>query len=381
MPVAIACGRVLRARTSAQRVDACLKAAEVLTRYLAGIAVASFASRDAGGTSTLSELSGNLSFGHFLTTVQEVAAAREQHPAAPLLAQGFKTTKRNQETLRGKTDGALVAMLQLRNDLGHELRYLDEGKATAIEESADPMAAVQDALQGVEELLSKPLFVVENQEWTPDAIVLRRLLLMGESADPTPQTIKVDPTAGVGSTGTPYVAINKRCLRLPPWLLWGIDQGRQNFALLFLDAVEATTARYCTLDGTKLQVDGASDSVRDICSGTRRSPEVVVLLDGSNFARDWAATRDRIEESGRRQEGLVDWHAFDPDTVQWFAGLLNQPDEDPHRLLRERLLDGRHLVEPDELRQLMLLFGRPADVRGRLQRDVLDLRVIDSETP
>ena len=44
MPVAIACGRVLRARTAAERVNACLKAAEVLTRYLAAVAVASRAS-------------------------------------------------------------------------------------------------------------------------------------------------------------------------------------------------------------------------------------------------------------------------------------------------------------------------------------------------
>src|SRR3954454_14809033 len=71
-PVAIACGRVLRARTAAERVNACLKAAEVLTRYLAAVAVASFASREDDAEAKLSELSGNLSFGHFLTTVQEV---------------------------------------------------------------------------------------------------------------------------------------------------------------------------------------------------------------------------------------------------------------------------------------------------------------------
>src|SRR5689334_16603488 len=88
-PVAIACGRVLRARTAAERVNACLKAAEVLTRYLAAVAIASFASRD--GEAKLSELSGNLSFGHFLTTVQEVARANVSHPVAPLLAQGFKS--------------------------------------------------------------------------------------------------------------------------------------------------------------------------------------------------------------------------------------------------------------------------------------------------
>ncbi len=80
-PVAIACGRVLRARTPAERVNACLKAAEVLTRYLAAVTLASFASRDEDAEANLSKLSGNLSFGHFLTTLQEITAARKQHPA------------------------------------------------------------------------------------------------------------------------------------------------------------------------------------------------------------------------------------------------------------------------------------------------------------
>ena len=139
-PVAIACGRVPRARSAAERVNACLKAAEVLTRYLAAVAVASFATREDDAEAKLSELNGNLSFGHFLTTVQEVAAAKGQHPASPLLAQGFKKTKRNQDVLRGKTDAALVALLELRNDLGHELRNLDDAKAAAIEAARSPLA-------------------------------------------------------------------------------------------------------------------------------------------------------------------------------------------------------------------------------------------------
>lgn len=380
-PVAIACGRVLRARNSAERVNACLKAAEVLTRYLAAVAVASFASRDDDGDGKLSELSGSLSFGHFLTTVQEVAGAKTQHPASPLLAQGFKPTRRNREIVRGRTDGALVALLELRNDLGHELRNLDEAKSAAIEASHAPAAQLLDALSGVEELLSRPLFVVENQEWTSEAIVLRRLLLMGESSDPTPQLVKVDQNAGVESTGTPYVAINKYCLPLPPWILWGIDQSRQNFSLLFLDAVDAEQARYCTLDGSALYQDsGITDTIRSLCSGDRRAPDLVLLLDGRHLAHEWAESRSRIEESGRRQEGHVDWQGFDVETITWFAGLLQQDPEDSHGLIRERLLDGRHQVEPDELRQLTLLFGRPAEVRALLQRDVLDLRVIDPET-
>lgn len=380
-PVAIACGRVLRARTASDRVNACLKAGEVLARYLAAVAVASFATREEDAGTKLSELSGNLAFGHFLTTVQEVAAAKAAHPAAPLLAQGFKKTKRNQDILVGKTDVALIALLELRNDLGHELRGVDEARAAAIELSKAPLTRLLEALEGVDALLSKPLFVVENQEWTREALIVRRLLLMGESSDPVPQYIKVSPDAGVGLIGTPYVAINKTCLQLPPWLLWGVDLHRQHFALLFLDAIEDGRARYCTIDGSEQHINaGIASAIRELHAGARRTADSVLLIDGRHLAREWDETRERIEDGGRRQEGLVDWHSFDQQTVSWFAGLLEPGTADAHATVRERLLDGRFYVEPAEFRQLSLLFGSRAAVRSELQRDVLDIRTIDAAT-
>jgi hypothetical protein len=381
-PVAIASGRVLRARTVTERVIACLKAAEVLTRYLAAVAVASFASRDNDTDARLTELSGNLSFGHFLTTVQEVAGAAGNHPAAPLLAQGFKATRKNNKSVRGKTDAALVALLELRNGDGHDLRNLDEAKAVAIEAKSAPVALLLEALDGVEALLSKPLFVVENQEWTRDALQVRRLLLMGESSDPAPQFVKVGhETGGVDVTRAPYLAINKSCLQLPPWLLWGIDHGRQSFALLFLDAVEEARARYCTIDGSEqYKDDGIAESIRHLVTGARRAPDTVVLVDGRHLAREWADAREHIEESGRRQDGLVDWQAFEPTAVAWYAGLLDPTASDHHALIRERLLDGRTNFDKHELHQLVLLFGTKANVRAKLGRDVLDIRIIDDET-
>lgn len=382
MPVAIACGRVLRARTAAERVNACLKAAEVLTRYLAAVVVASFASRDDDAEAKLSQLSGDLSFGHFLTTVQEVAGAKGNHPAAPLLAQGFKITKQNGKNVRGKTDAALVALLELRNGDGHDLRNLDEAKAVSIEATVSPAALLREALDGVEALLSRPLFVIEDQQWTREALVVRRLLLMGESLNPAPQLIKVGhETGGVGEINTPYLAINKGCLQLPPWLLWGIDHGRQIFALLFLDAVEETRARYCTLDGSEqYQGDGISESIRQLVTGARRIPDSVVLIDGRHLAGEWAETREQIEESGRRQDGLIDWQAFEPTAVAWYAKLLDPTAVDHHALIRERLLDGRTNFPKEDLHQLALLFGTKANVRAELGRDVLDIRIIDDET-
>lgn len=378
-PVAVACGRVLRARTAAERVSACLKASEVLSRYLAAVAIASFATRDGSADAKLSKLSGNLSFGHFLGIVQEVAGSPVEHPAKGLLAQGFKKKKRNKESVRGKSDAALVASLELRNELGHDLRNLDEAKAASIEATASPMTWLIDALEGVEELLSKPLFVVESQEWTKEALVVLRLRLMGES-DPTPESIKLELDAGLESTGTPYVAINKLCLPLPPTLLWGIDPKRQNFALLFLDAVEER-ARYCTIDGSEQHRDDqTADQIRKLLSGGVRQADTVVLVDGRHLAREWSELRERIEDIGRRHEGRIDWSQLEQATLAWFARLLDPESTNPHATIQNQLLDGRSHIEPDELRQLTLLFGQRAEVRSRLQRDVLDLRVIDQET-
>ena len=160
-PVAIACGRVLRARSAAERVNACLKAAEVLTRYLAGVVVASFASREDEAEAKLSELNGNLSFGHFLTTVQEVAAAKGKHPAQQPLRYAFKVSKKEKGS--GATNEALTRLLNLRNRLGHELATLDEIRAALVEADDRPLETLVCALAGAEELLALPLFVVEYQ--------------------------------------------------------------------------------------------------------------------------------------------------------------------------------------------------------------------------
>jgi hypothetical protein len=378
-PVAIASGRVLRARTAAERVNATLKAAEVLARYLAAVAAASFATRTDEGTTKLTALQGNLSFGHFLTVIQEVAGVAVAHPATGLLAQGFKSKKQNKETLRGKTDGALVALLELRNDLGHELRNLDEAKAAALEVSNDPRMVLATALEGSDTLLSKPLFVVEQQDWTVDGVVMRHLLLMGESADPAPHRVKLKE-GGVEFTQEPYVALDENCLHLPPWLLWGIDQQRENFSLLLLDGVEGSKLRYCTVDGTEQHREAPDKELvrlSEFHAGSKRQARPVVLFDGRSLAREWSEERKRIEEAAHHHAGTIDWTAMNPSTLAWYAKQLDAGGGEAHRVIQERLLDGRTSFKADELRQLKLLFGNAATVRAELQRDVLDVRVID----
>ena len=87
MPVAIACGRVFRARTAVDRVHASIKGGEVLARYVAAVALASFAAREGEVDVRLSDMEGDLAFEQFLTCIQEVAKLSVGHPAGPLLAQ------------------------------------------------------------------------------------------------------------------------------------------------------------------------------------------------------------------------------------------------------------------------------------------------------
>lgn len=376
-PVAIASGRVLRARTAAERVNATLKAAEVLARYLAAVAASSFASRTEDGAGKLTALEGNLSFGHFLKVVQEAAATPIQHLATPFLAQGFKSKK-----VRGKTDGALIDLLELRNELGHDLRNLDEAKGVALEASKDPRATLSTALEGSDALLSQPLFVVEQQEWMVDGVVMSHLLLMGESADPAPHRVKLKD-GGVEFKQEPYVSINEACLHLPPWLLWGIDQKRQNFSLLLLDGVEESKLRYCTVEGNEQFRENPHHELtrlKEFHAGTKRQARPVVLFDGRSLAREWSEERKRIEEAAHHHAGTIDWNALNQNTLTWYAKLLGADAGEAKHTIQERLLDGRTSFKSSELRQLKLLFGTAATVRAELQRDVLDLRVVDGTT-
>ena len=175
-PVAIACGRVLRARSPAERLDCCLRASEVLARYLCAVALSSFAARDGGDALNVTRLEGPLSFGQFLSVTQQVANIGVPHPVAAYLDAGFNA-KKGQE---GITSAALAALLTLRNNLGHQLQATSNRKAQAILDSQKPASQLVDALKGVHSLLSLPLFVVEEQHLVQRVIQARRLLLMGE---------------------------------------------------------------------------------------------------------------------------------------------------------------------------------------------------------
>ncbi len=372
-PVAIACGRVIRSRSHAERLDACLRAAEVLARYITALALSSFAARDGGDGLNISPLDGNLSFGHFLSAAQQVANVEVPHPAAAYLNAGFKPKKGE---LAGVTYASLEALLIIRNNLGHQLQAMTPAQAQAIFDEQKPNALLTEALIGVNGLLSLPLFVVEEQQLVQRIIRARRLLLMGESADPAPDEIEL--ADALEDWGVPYVAIGTTVLRLPPLLVWELVQQRANTRLLFLDKVAPQACRYKTVEGDETSgLPERAAEIAALCAGRRRSSESVQLRDGRHLGREWGERCRLIEETGARGEGLIPWELLDPTTISRFVDRLTPGAKLPHaEILCEHLLDGRTSIDAHERRQLVLLFGKDAAVRDELRRDLMDLQVI-----
>lgn len=384
MPVAIACGRVLRARTAPERVEACLKAAEVLARYTCALSLASYSAiEETIGRDPLAEMSGSLAFGQFLSTVQQISLRPESHLLSPLLAQGFKKVKRNSSFQPGRTDKALASLLEIRNMVGHQLSGLDEARAISIERDQNPISLLSDALEGLTELLKLPLFIIESQRYTKDHLSCLRLLLMGESTDPLPEEIQVQhQPGGFSEVLTPYVAVRDLALSLPPSILWDVDNSKKRYDLFFVDQVKDNAVRYRTIEGT--YHPNALYKPADLLTlleGSRRQPaDQITLASGISLTTEWKSTRQHLVDNFHKSEGRVNWANLDKDALKLFAKLLNRTEEEPVTVVKQQLLNDRDTLDQHELRQLNLLFGIPKVVRTELRRDLMDLRIVDEES-
>ena len=172
-------------------------------------------------------------------------------------------------------------------------------KARAILDDKKPDSQLAEALTGIHGLLSLPLFGVEEQQVVQRIIRARRLLLMGESADPAPDEIEL--AEALEDSDVPYVAIGHTVLRLPPILVWELVQQRANTRLLFLDKVADQSCHYKTVEGD--EAPGRLESITEVaelCSGRKRLAERVELRDGRHLAREWGERSRLIEETGAR---------------------------------------------------------------------------------
>src|SRR5690348_7218460 len=118
-PVALATGRVVRAIGSAEKLDACIKAAEVIARFVAVAALASSAASrpESEPPPEVENFVGNLAFGVFENAARATAAVAWDHPLRDQLRLCLKSAKRRKAVVGQR----LEQFVQLRNELGHAI--------------------------------------------------------------------------------------------------------------------------------------------------------------------------------------------------------------------------------------------------------------------
>lgn len=373
-PIAVACGRLVRSRSDAERVEHCLKAAEVLARYLASVALASYATRETDATIALTPLSGNLAFGDFLRIAQQIAASDVIHPVAQYLHAGFRS-----KSLEPPTDSALVSLIRLRNTLGHNLTGLTTASAQTTLSRDDPERLLATALRGVRGLLRLPLFAIEKLDWHPDGANAIRLMLMGESADPVPEEVQLTSGIDPATLNTPYVAVGDRLIQLSPCVLWEIAEEHDNYRVFLVDAIKGSDLRYRSVQANAKTLNGVRrEALNGLMAGSRRPAQRSSLRDGRHLAREWGERVSAMEEQWLRAEGGVPWAEMDGQTLEWYAPKLGtEGGQSAKDAISDVLLAGRTHVDPQEARQLILLFGTDPAVYRELRRGVVDLRVRD----
>lgn len=379
-PVALSCGRIVRSRSEENLLDALLKGAEILARYLASVSLASYSVREDATESPdmFAKLEGHLAFGHFLSISQQVAKLKCNHPAKSFLKAGFASD--NVATTSRVTDEALINLLNLRNELGHDLSSITRPKAISVLKERAPQTEFASALNGVQGLLQLPLFVVEDISYTKGKLTGQRIMLMGDAADPPPETI--DLSHPLNSDGDPYVGFSDSVYVLAPMLVWRVSHKTANYKLFIFDTIQSDIVKYKAVEVSTFESkDAENDAFRSILAGKTRQAETLTLADGRSFAKEWSERRRAIEAARENLQGRIPWDTYSADTMKWYASkLANEGDtRSPEEIIHSRLLDDRDSLGAMDLNQLHLLFGTDAAILKTLGRQLIDLRAVLSE--
>lgn len=375
-PIALSCGRICRARNSQEQLDAILKCAETVTRYLAVVAISSFSAREDASIAVpkgLSDFTGSLSFGHFLSAAQAIASINTLHPLKDALTAAFK----NKEGGSGLGDTSLIALLNLRNQLGHDLMSISEAKATSIFKEHSPEEALKIALGALDSIFRLPLFVIEEQHLEGGKIIARRLLLMGESQDPLPEDIEIN--VGFERSRSPYIGLPDGVLCLYPFLIWELVTAKANYSIYFIQSIPERNLKYTTISSDHWEHNSELyNQIQERLNGVTFPGEAVLLKSGSSFLKEWLEKKRAIEQSRRAISGLIPWDELKNEAVRWYGQQLgataSDTDDKIHRIIGKHLFDGRERLTPEEVRQVILLFGRDQAIRKLLARNVIDCR-------
>jgi predicted HTH transcriptional regulator len=375
-PIALSCGRICRARNSQEQLDAILKCAETVTRYLAAVAISSFSAREDANIAVpkgLSNFAGDLSFGHFLSAVQGIAGINASHPLKDALTTAFKS----KEGGSGPADTNLIALLNLRNQLGHDLMSISEAKATSIFKEKAPDENLKVALGALDPIFRLPLFVVEEQRVESKKIIARRLLLMSESQDPLPEEIEMN--ADLEHIRSLYIGLPDEVLCLYPFLIWEIVTAKANYSIYFIHSIPVRNLKYTTISSDYWEHNSELYSqIQERLGGAIIPKETVFLKNGISFLKEWQEKKGAIEQSRRAISGHISWDELKNETVRWYGQQLGATASDNekkvHRIISKHLFDGRDRLTPEEIRQVILLFGREQVIKKLLTRNVIDCR-------
>jgi hypothetical protein len=214
-PVAHALGRVVRAKGLPERLEACLKAAEVVARYLAVVGLASAAATRQleAPPIRVEEFCGDLSFGSFEKAARAACAAKWDHPLRGRLRECLRSSKKR-KALAGTH---LESFVRLRNRLGHALTPADEPRARAICAEQDLIGALIDTIGSAEPILSLPLVVALEQQHRRGKFRARLAFHVGEG-EPIPRDVVL--SSGIYEWETPYLCTEHGLISLTPGLVF-----------------------------------------------------------------------------------------------------------------------------------------------------------------
>ncbi|MGC8603862.1 MAG: hypothetical protein ACP5VS_09260, partial [Desulfomonilaceae bacterium] len=379
-PIAIAVSKILLARSYQEQIDACLKAAEVTTRYVAILCMASFRARKNSGLEHdgLIALDGNLAWGHFLEIIQKVSSVKEDHPLNNYLTP-FRPSKGSAKIGLGEAEKALLELLELRNELGHNLGSLSDAKATIIKRDRNPLPTLLKAIESLKSVLSFPLLLIEEQRLEKRQIIARTLWLMGDSPDPKPDELSLD--SGINDIKVPYVAIGEELLSLFPIVLWDAMPKRETYGLLLLDSIRENKMRFQSMYSDRTETNGdRMSSLKSLFNGETISSEIVHLKDGNTLSSYWRGESAQRLEALKRHEGSMPWDLFDVTILEWYANRIKdktgKEQAKAAEVVKEKLFGGRVRFPENDRKQALLLFGKTAAVRKSLGRNIIDLRYV-----
>jgi hypothetical protein len=379
-PIAASLARLLTSRNLPEWIDNSLKTAEITTRYIAACSVASFAVRINAGTDgeTLDRMRNPFAFGTFENIIKQIAEKNINHPLKDDLAvysQEFDGVF-NPGT-RESPAYWIKSLRELRNNLGHALAGMLEARARRVLDEKKPVEILYAVLNKYSPILSLPLFVVENQTFVGPSLTANYLLLMGDTKYVIPSSIQVQNR--IENDLHPYIAEERKILDLYPFLIWDAVPHREYMGLLFINGTSVRKVHYQSLDPEEHSINGNTQTkLNEILEGRSSIREDAVFLLDYDLTIFWNDEKRRRIEAANVLYGNMPWEKCDPVTLKWYADRLSPGSrKTPQNIIQNTLFGNKIAFDENEIFQMLLLFGSESEIEHLINRDIIDIRMVE----